>query len=193
MRRLASRSGVTLVEGLVGFTLAAVLSVMLWQGYAAGRRQGEQIEEYSDIVVAALLLRERLAVDLETSISLDALAEDQRAPGEERPTVVLPVFKRYRGDLDAALEYETVTYQWDAGAARLTRNGQQILRAVQLTKVGFRWTVEAPILLEVDLVGRENVRGRPARMTLRLPAPKGTEAFPNWVFAPHHRPAVPGG
>lgn len=184
------RRGATLVEGLVAFVVFSMLAVVMMQTYASGRRQGEQVEEHSDLVVAALLLRERLLRDLEVSISLGVLDEAEVAAGTAQGRVVLPGFvPPYRADATPALRFRRITYAWDASAGRMTRNGEHILRASTLTEVRFRWTEDAPKVLEVHLVGKQNIREKPAELTFRVPAPKGTEVFPAWVFAPHHQGA----
>ena len=183
------RRGATLVEGLVAFVVFSMLAVVMMQTYASGRRQGEQVEEHSDLVVAALLLRERLLRDLEVSVSLGVLEDEDVAAGEARGRLVLPGFVRYRADVTPALQFKRITYAWDAGSGRMTRDGMHVLRASTLTQASFRWTEETPRVLEVRLVGKQNVRGKPAELTFRVPAPKGTEVFPAWVFAPHHQGA----
>lgn len=182
------RRGLTLVEGLVSLLLFSLLCVLAWQIFSSGQRQGKQIEEFSDLLRASTLLERRLQRDLARSLSLGVLSGEGEVVGEEwRDAIEIPLFSSYRGDEEQALRFRSVVYRWDATTRRVSRGGQSILRGTSLSRVSFRWAPGPPVVLEVTLVGIENLRGKPGELVLRLPAPKATESFPHWVLAPHHR------
>lgn len=191
-RHRRPRPGFTLVELAVSFGLAALLGVLVWQTYTSGRRQGAQVEQHSDLIVASLILREHLFNDLEVAVGLQALPETDVPRGQLGNRLVLPRYIAYHvSGRDDAISYEPVVYQWDPAQARMTRDGKAILRGSRLTSVQFRWTEESPVMLEVTLKGQAVLQGPVPELTMRLPAPKGTEVFPAWVLAPHHRRASP--
>jgi prepilin-type N-terminal cleavage/methylation domain-containing protein len=188
---MTRRRGFTLIEMIVSFALAALLAVLIWQTYTSGRRQGQQVEEHADLIIASLMLKEYLISDLEKGVGLAALPEGDVNAGTWGPGVVIPTYVAYHvSGRDDAIAYRPATYRWDSGSSSMSRDGKGILRGSDLSDVRFRWTEESPIMLEVEVTGRKTLQRPAAQLTLRLPAPKGTEGFPAWVLASYHRKAA---
>ena len=190
MTRRTPRRGFTLVEGLVVFALASIMIVLALELRGSVARQAAQTEQGADLVREALILQERLTADLEESLALHVLPEEDRPRDEARTTLVLPIYAAYRGNEVPALKYQKRLYVWDAEKKQLTRDGEVVLRQ-GIRDLRFRWTSTRPTILEVELVGEKGNRAKGADTTLRLPAPQGTDGLPIWVFARQHRSAEP--
>lgn len=185
-----TRRGITLVEGLVVLALASILAVLALEMRGSAARQAAQTEQGADLIREALILQERLTADLEESLALQVLPEEDRPRGQLLTTLHLPIYAAYRGDQVPALRYQKRTYVWDPEKKQLSRDGEVVLRQ-GVRGLGFRWSTERPTMLEVTLEGERGNREQGSGTTLRLPAPQGTDGLPIWVFAPQHRGAAP--
>lgn len=185
-----NRRGFTLVEGLVVFALASIMIVLALEMRGSAARQAAQTEQGADLIREALILQERLTADLEESLALQVLPEEDRPRGQVLSTLHLPIYAAYRGNEVPALKYQKRTYVWDPEKKQLTRDGKVVLRQ-GIRALRFRWSTSRPTLLEVELEGEKGTRQKGAGTTLRLPAPQGTDGLPIWVFARQHRGAAP--
>jgi type II secretory pathway pseudopilin PulG len=183
-----TRRGMTLIEGLVAFSLFTLVATLAWDHLSGAGRQARQVEEASDLVRAALILQEHLTTDLERALALRVLPEELAPRGSDLAQVVLPLYARYQGDGARAVVYRPVEYRFDPAAKRVLRDGRAIV-GQGLETLRFRWTAATPTMLEVELTGEHALKDAGTRLTLRLPAPQGTDGLPIWVFAEHHREA----
>lgn len=183
------RRALTLIEGLVAFSLFTLLATLAWDTWLGASRQSRQIEEGSDLVRAALLLQEHLTTDLERALALRVLPDRLAPRGVPLESLVLPLYAGYRGAAAQAVVYRPVEYRFDPVAARMLRDGRPIV-AQGLAAVRLQWSATPPTMLEVELEGERSFKSSGTHMTLRLPAPQGSDGLPIWVFAAHHRQAV---
>lgn len=167
-----SRTGFTLVEGLVALGLMALFGTVLWNLSSGGARQGAHAEQTSSIVRAGTLLHTALGVDLLESLPLEVLPEGDRLLGEDLTRITLPRFESYHPTESPALRYRPRVYRWDPDRGRLLRDGKP-LAAGLIRGIHFRWTEEEPRELLVALEG-DGLEGRTRVLQLSFPAPTGT-------------------
>lgn len=194
MRAQVPRSGrrraVTLVEVMVVLGIFGLLFGVAWSMRSAGARQGRHAENRHDLLGIATVLHEALAWDTRRSVSLNLLPLDLRPRGVERRELVLPLFKSYEGNESDALGYWPVRYVWDPERKTLSRDtGVISLNGVE--DVFFLWSEADPTILRVTLVGK-GLAGNPGpKITLRIPAPPGTDSAAGFRLARHHRAGRP--
>jgi len=186
---VSRRRAFTLVEIAVALVLVAMSSMLLWQIYAAGQRQGDQIERGAELMQAASLLQEILSWDLLRSLPAASLGEEHPLRrGEAHPNLALPFYNGYAGTRPEARGFRVLAYTWDAEQKVLRRDGRPLLRS-GVDEIQFRWSAHTPTQLIVELYGRSGLGDARPRTTIRLPAPPGTDGDRYWRYAPGHRGA----
>lgn len=164
------RTGLTVVEGLMGaLTLAAVFTVM-WPMFRVTVRSEAQLASYTGPALASSVLRERLRWDLE-------LASAPELVGRDAASVMLAdgsgldLFWSNGG---------AVAWRFDAKQRRFTRNGEPVGPALKEA----RFARLSDGALELNLVHADGDRGD--RLVLRLP--RALRGAQGWSIHPSLKP-----
>jgi hypothetical protein len=149
----------TVIEMLVVLALASIFVVLAMEMRGSVARQAAQTEQGADMIREALILQERLTADLEESLALQVLPEEERPRGQVMTTLHLPIYAAYRGNEVPSLKFQKRTYVWDAEKKQLTRDGKVVLRQ-GIRALRFRWSTDRPTMLEVELEGERGNRDK---------------------------------
>ncbi len=180
------RRGTTLVELLVALSLVGLFLGVFWAVRSSGNREGDHVERRSELMTAVTLVQEALAWDLQRSLSLTSIPDEDLAAGVERTSITLPVYAGYEGAEEAALRYQALVYRFDR-ESRILYRGSTPLLVHGLEDASFRWTEDRPTMLVVTLTGRTAFGGPKPTVTVRIPAPAGTNGLGTYRLARHHR------
>lgn len=130
MKRIAPRRGMTLVELLIVALLGALVASVAWNMFLSGSKQSARLDTKLRHAQAALLLVERLSVDMAEAVVVPGDGEEgNRANG---PDLTLYRFRDYNLDPGAvdrdpatagAVRTERVVYRFDKRTGVVTRNG----------------------------------------------------------------------
>lgn len=176
----ARRRAVTLVELAVVVGLLASLFALAYALAGSAGRQGEQVDEKSALLEAALVLQESLAWDLHRALDLGVLPPEAAPRGVALGALTLPMAAGYDPTASPSRVAAPRVYRFAGGA--VTRDGEPVV-AEGLDEVQFAWTAEEPTELQVLL------RGGGEGFVFRLPAPAGSDGAVLWRRHPRHRGA----
>lgn len=141
------RSAWTLAETLVAvgiFSLVLTLVLLLWR---QSEFEGRHVEESSDLLRQALLLRTSLELDLRHSLPDSVLGISRSETSTQE--IVLPGFSGYFGSEPVPLRARAKSYRFDPASGSLWRGNEVFL--VGLESLRFRFTPEPSPGLEVEL------------------------------------------
>ena len=167
---------------MVALFIASILLTIVLLVWRQASVEGNHVEETSDLLRKAVLLREGLDRDLHRS--LPAAWIEAEKVNLELHSLKLPIYSGYFGNEPIPLKYRIVEYRYDLASKKLFRGDRLLLDNID--DLSFEWTDNEKTSLLVRLTATHALNKVPETYRLRLNEESGKNRL-GWTFGSRHR------